>query len=50
MEEEIAFRYRLTDDLTLVVSADSARRPAGAPVVREVENLRFGYELTAVRA
>lgn len=50
MEEEIAFRYRLTDDLTLAVGAESARLPAGAGAVREVDNLRFGYELTTVRA
>jgi molecular chaperone DnaK len=50
MEEEIEFRYKLTNDLTFAVSADSTRRPASAGSAREVENLRFGYELTAVRA
>jgi molecular chaperone DnaK len=49
MEEEIAFRYRLTQDLTFAVAADSTRRPVSAGIVREVENLHFGYELTAVR-
>ena len=50
LEEEIALKYRLTSELTLAVSAASTRRPAVAAQEREIEDLRFGYELAAVQA
>jgi molecular chaperone DnaK len=50
LEEEIGLRFRLTPDLTFAVAAASGRRPAAEARERELEDLRFGYELTTVQA
>jgi molecular chaperone DnaK len=50
LEEEIALKYCLTKELTFATTATSTRRSGGVVRPREIENLRFGYELSAVRA
>jgi molecular chaperone DnaK len=50
LEEEISLNYRLTSDLTFVAAAASSRRPTEPAREREIEDLRFGYSLAAVKA
>jgi molecular chaperone DnaK len=48
LNEELAFTFGLTPDLTFAASAKSARQPESPASDREIEDLRFGYALGSV--